>query len=130
MYVGSSPTLWRLVGTGSHLVATMGLGVGTALLINMGKAKYAWITVAPMLFVGTTTLTAGVLLIKNIFWPLTKKPGFVFQGYLDSTLMAIFVTGVVLVLLNVARRGWVAFDGGPITEEGVGRQVARGGVPS
>src|SRR5260221_4592686 len=90
----------------------------------MGKAKYAWITVAPMLFVGTTTLTAGVLSIKNIFWPLTKKPGFVFQGYLDSTLMAIFVTGVVLVLLNVARRCWVTFDGGPLPKGGVWAQVA------
>src|SRR5260370_14404354 len=126
MYVGSSPTLWRLVGTGSHLVATMGLGVGTALLINMGKAKYAWITVAPMLFVGTTTLTAGVLSIKNIFLPLTKKAGFVFQGYLDSTLMAIFVTGVVLGLLNVARRFWVAFHREPLPQEAFLAQLAGG----
>jgi hypothetical protein len=59
-------------------------------------------------------MTAGVLSIKNIFWPLTKKPGFVFQGYLDSTLMAIFVTGVVLVLLNVARRCWQTLHGVPI----------------
>jgi carbon starvation protein len=130
IYTGNISTLWPLFGTGNQLLATIALAVGTAFLINMGKAKYAWITVAPMLFVGTTTLTAGVLSIKNIFWPLTKKPGFVFQGYLDSTLMAIFVTGVVLVLLNVARRCWQTLHGVPIPKEAFGPQVAGEGLPS
>jgi carbon starvation protein len=130
IYTGNISTLWPLFGTGNQLLATIALAVGTAFLINMGKAKYAWITVAPMLFVGTTTLTAGVLSIKNIFWPLTKKPGFVFQGYLDSTLMAIFVTGVVLVLLNVARRCWQTLHGEPIPKEAFGPQLAGEGLPS
>ena len=130
IYTGNISTLWPLFGTGNQLLATIALAVGTAFLINMGKAKYAWITVAPMLFVGTTTLTAGVLSIKNIFWPLTKKPGFVFQGYLDSTLMAIFVTGVVLVLLNVARRCWQTLHGVPIPKESFGPQVVGEGLPS
>src|ERR1700741_1617342 len=107
IYTGNISTLWPLFGTGNQLLATIALAVGTAFLINMGKAKYAWITVAPMLFVGTTTLTAGVLSIKNIFWPLTAKPGFKVQGYIDSILMTIFVTGVILVLFNVARRCWL-----------------------
>jgi carbon starvation protein len=130
IYTGNISTLWPLFGTGNQLLATIALAVGTAFLINMGKGKYAWITVAPMLFVGTTTLTAGVLSIRNIFWPLTKKPGFVFQGYLDSTLMAIFVTGVVLVLLNVARRCWLTLHGEPIPKEAFGPQVAGEGLPS
>ena len=45
-----------------------------------------------MCFVGVTTLTAGVLSIKNIYLPLAQKPGNGFQGYLDATLMVIFVT--------------------------------------
>jgi carbon starvation protein len=130
IYTGNISTLWPLFGTGNQLLATIALAVGTAFLINMGKAKYAWITVAPMLFVGTTTLTAGVLSIKNIFWPLTKKPGFVFQGYLDSTLMAIFVTGVVLVLLNVARRCWQTLHGEPIPQEAFGPPAVGEGLPS
>ena len=130
IYTGNISTLWPLFGTGNQLLATIALAVGTAFLINMGKAKYAWITVAPMLFVGTTTLTAGVLSIKNIFWPMTKKPGFVFQGYLDSTLMAIFVTGVVLVLLNVARRCWLTLHGEPIPKEAFGPPAVGEGLPS
>jgi carbon starvation protein len=120
IYTGSISTLWPLFGTGNQLLATIALAVGTAFLVNMGKARYAWITVLPMLFVGVTTLTAGVLSIKNIFWPLTSKPGFRVQGYLDSTLMAIFVTGVVLVLLNVARRCWLTLHGAPIPKEAFG----------
>jgi len=37
----------------------------------------------------------------------------VFTGYLDSTLMVIFVTGVVLVLLDSARRWYMALHGAP-----------------
>jgi len=76
-------------------------------LINMGKQKYAWITALPMCFVGVTTLTAGVLSIKNIFWPLTSKPGQVFTGYLDTVLMSIFIAGVILVVFDAVRR-WIA----------------------
>jgi carbon starvation protein len=105
------------------------LAVGTAFLVNMGKARYAWITFLPMLFVGTTTLTASVLSIKNIFWPLTAKPGFRVQVYLDSVLMAIFVTGVELVLLNVFRRCWLTLHGAPIPQEAFGPQAKGEGLP-
>jgi len=49
-----------------------------------------------MVFIGVTTVTAGVLSIRDIFWPLTARPGQAFTGYLDSTLMAIFIAGVIL----------------------------------
>ncbi|MGB7846746.1 MAG: carbon starvation protein A [Candidatus Acidiferrum sp.] len=130
IYTGSISTLWPLFGTGNQLLATIALAVGTTFLVNMGRARYAWITFIPMLFVGTTTLTAGVLSIKNIFWPLTAKPGFRVQGYLDSILMAIFVTGVVLVLFNVARRCWMTLHGAPIPQEAFGPPIIKEGLPS
>jgi carbon starvation protein len=130
IYSGSISTLWPLFGTGNQLLATITLAVGTAFLVNMGKARYAWITVIPMLFVGVTTLTAGVLSISNIFWPLTAKRGFRVQGYLDSTLMAIFVAGVALVLFNVARRCWLSFHGAPIPQEAFGPPVNGARLPS
>src|SRR6201998_2176786 len=130
IYTGSISTLWPLFGTGNQLLATIALAVGTAFLVNMGKARYACIPVSPMLFVGVTTLTAGVLSIKNIFWPLTAKPGFKVQGYIDSILMAIFVTGVVLVLINVARRCWLTLHGAPIPQEAFGPPIAGESLPS
>ena len=120
IYTGNISTLWPLFGTGNQLLATIALAVSTTFLINMGKAKYAWITAIPMCFVGVTTVTAGVLSIKNIFWPLTTKPGQVFTGYLDSVLMTIFIAGVVLVLFDAARRWYQVLHGAPVPQEAFG----------
>jgi len=120
IYTGNISTLWPLFGTGNQLLATIALAVSTTFLINMGKAKYAWITAIPMCFVGVTTVTAGVLSIKNIFWPLTTKPGQVFTGYLDSVLMTIFIAGVVLVLFDAARRWYQVLHGAPVPHEAFG----------
>ena len=90
IYTGSMSTIWPLFGTGNQLLATIALAVSTTFLVNMGKAKYALLTGIPMLFVGVTTVTAGVLSVKNIFWPLTYKPGQELHGlprfYLDDYL--------------------------------------------
>ena len=127
IYTGNISTIWPLFGTGNQLLATIALAVSTTFLINMGKARYAWITAAPMCFVGATTITAGVLSIKNIFWPLTSKPGQVFTGYLDSTLMVIFVTGVVLVLLDSVRRWYKVLNGAPAPQEAFGPPLTAAG---
>jgi carbon starvation protein len=120
IYTGSISTLWPLFGTGNQLLATIALAVVTTFLVNMGKVKYAAVTALPMCFVGVTTLTAGVLSIKNIYWPLAQQPGHAFQGYLDSTLMVIFVVGVVLVLIECGRRCWKTLHGTKIPEEAFG----------
>ena len=120
IYTGSISTIWPLFGTGNQLLATIALGVITTFLVNMGKAKYAFITAIPMCFVGVTTLTAGYLSIKNIYLPLALMPGKAFQGYLDTTLMVIFIVGVVLALIECARRCWKTLHGVPIPEEAFG----------
>ncbi len=122
IYTGSISTIWPLFGTGNQLLATIALAVVTTFLVNMGKVKYAWITAVPMCFVGVTTLTAGVLSIKNIYLPLAQKPGSAFQGYLDTALMVIFVTGVVLVLIECSRRCWKTLHGAPIPQEAFGAE--------
>jgi carbon starvation protein len=127
IYTGNISTIWPLFGTGNQLLATIALAVTTTFLINMGKQKYAWITAVPMCFVGVTTLTAGVLSIKNIFWPLTSKPGQVFTGYLDSVLMSIFILGVVLVVFDAVRR-WIAVaKGAPAPLEAFGPPLTTAG---
>ena len=129
IYTGNISTIWPLFGTGNQLLATLALAVGTAFLVNMGRAKYAWITAVPMLFVGVTTIFAGVLSIRNIFWPLTQQTGSRFQGYLDTTLMTIFVIGVVLVLFDAGRRCWQTLHGKPIPQEAFGPPAIAAGLP-
>ncbi len=127
IYTGNISTIWPLFGTGNQLLATIALSVTTTFLINMGHARYAWITFTPMCFVGVTTVTAGVLSIKNIFWPLTSKPGQVFTGYLDSTLMSIFIAGVVLVVFDAVRRWIAVLNGAPPPKEAFGPPLTASG---
>jgi len=127
IYTGNISTIWPLFGTGNQLLATIALAVSTTFLINMGKAKYAWITFVPMCFVGVTTLSAGVLSIRNIFWPLRLKPGQLFAGYLDTTLMIVFIVGVVLVLIDAVRRWIMVLNGAPVPVEAFGPPVTEEG---
>jgi len=127
IYTGNISTIWPLFGTGNQLLATIALAVTTTFLINMGKQKYAWITAIPMCFVGVTTLTAGVLSIKNIFWPLTSKPDQVFTGYLDTILMTIFIVGVVLVVFDAVRRWIMVAKGAPAPVEAFGPPLTAAG---
>jgi carbon starvation protein len=127
IYTGTISTIWPLFGIGNQLLATIALAVATTFLINMGKAKYAAITLAPMCFVGVTTVTAGILSIKNLFWPLTAKPGQMLTGYLDSILTAVFIAGVILVIANAVLR-WIAYlKGAPAPAEAFGPPVSAEG---
>jgi carbon starvation protein len=130
IYTGSISTIWPLFGTGNQLLATIALAIGTVYLVNDGKLRYAWATAVPMVFVGVTTLTAAVLSITTIFWPLTHAPETRVQGYLDSTLMALFLLGVIAVVTAALRRIWATLHGVPIPEESFaavesGRQTAK-----
>jgi carbon starvation protein len=127
IYTGNISTIWPMFGTGNQLLATIALAVTTTFLINMGKQKYAWITAIPMCFVGATTLSAGVLSIKNIFWPLTRQPGQVFTGYLDSALISIFIVGVVLVVFSAVRRWIAVLNGAPAPTEAFGPPLTAAG---
>jgi len=127
IYTGSISTIWPLFGTGNQLLATIALSVCTTFLINMGKARYAWITAVPMCFVGVATVTAAVLSLRDIFWPLTSQPGQQLTGYLDSALMALFILGVILVLYSAARRWIAVLNGAAPPPESFGRPAPSGG---
>ena len=124
IYTGSIATIWPLFGAGNQLLATIALAVGTVFLVNGGKVKYAWVTAVPMVFVGITTLSAAVLSIATIFWPLTHAPETRVQGYLDSSLMALFVVGVILVVTSAVQRCWKTLHGAPLPQDSFGAEEA------
>ena len=127
IYTGTVSTIWPLFGTGNQLLATIALAVGTAFLINMGKARYAWITALPLCLVGVTTVAAGVLSIRDIFWPLTARPGQELTGYLDSLLMAAFIGAAILVVFDAIRRWIAAWKGAPLPPEAFGPPTTHDG---
>ncbi|HXU40208.1 MAG TPA: carbon starvation CstA 5TM domain-containing protein, partial [Blastocatellia bacterium] len=97
---GSISTIWPMFGIANQLLATIALCVGTTVIINSGRARYAWVTITPLAFVATTTLTAGWRSIFDIFLVDAQKPETMFRGYLDASLTAIMMTCAVIVLAD------------------------------
>jgi carbon starvation protein len=105
VFTGSIGTIWPMFGTANQLLAGIALCVGTTVIINMGKAKYAWVTLVPMAFVMATTLSAGWMNITQNFIPMTQKEGLVFQGYVNSILTAAIMTCAAIIILD-SFRSW------------------------
>jgi len=103
---GSISQIWPMFGIANQLLAAVALCVGTSVIINSGRARYAWTTLAPLAFVATTTLYAGYLSITKNFLPLTKIPEKAFTGYLDATLTATLMA-CVLVILGASAQSWL-----------------------
>jgi carbon starvation protein len=120
IWTGNISTIWPLFGTANQLLATIALAVTTTFLINMGRAKYAWISLVPMIFVGIITLSAGTLAIQDIFLPMTHVPGKEFVGYMDTVLMIASIFGVVVVSFEALRRWIKTLNGEPIPPEAFG----------
>jgi len=88
---GNISTIWPLFGVSNQLLGTMTLAIGTTVIIRMGKVRYAWVTILPMLFLAAVTFTADYMNIFNVYLP-TKN--YLLAGV--SGVMFILVT-VVLV---------------------------------
>ena len=69
VYTGDIATIWPLFGMSNQLLATCALIVGTTMIINMGKAKYAWITAVPGILMVPITMSAGYLNVVDNFLP-------------------------------------------------------------
>jgi carbon starvation protein len=105
-----------MFGIANQLLASVALAVGTTVIINVGKARFAWVTLVPLAFVSVTTLTAGVLSVRDNFWPMAigAATELRFQGFLNTTLTVVMMVCVIVILSNAAWR-WA--------------QVLRGRVP-
>jgi carbon starvation protein len=96
---GSIAVIWPMFGIANQLLASVALVVATTLLLREAtKKRYALVTALPLLFVGTTTLTAGVRALIEIYVPMTSTPATSQIGWVCSivTVVLIVCTGIIL----------------------------------
>ncbi len=111
IYTGSISTIWPMFGAANQLLATIALAIGTTYIINRGRAKYAWVTLVPMVFVGTTTLAAGWMNMTNIYYPMLSSPGNEVPGYLNLILTAVIMTSVIIILFDAVPKWYKTVKG-------------------
>ena len=126
--LGGINSLWPLFGISNQLLAAVALCVATTIIIRMGKARYAFVTLLPLAWITVVTMSAGW---AKIFSPLPKlgfvahahlleaaraagtlPPGvksasdlgrMIFNDYLDAAVAAFFLVLVVIVIADSAR---------------------------
>jgi carbon starvation protein len=116
VWSGSISTLWPLLGITNQLLACIALCAATTLLVNSGKARYAWVTLLPFCFVATATETAGFQLVTRQFVPRligSGEPAKVFQGWLLSAICVGAMLALAAIFIEAASRWFRVWRGAP-----------------
>jgi len=131
--LGGINSLWPLFGIANQLLAAVALCVGTTIVIKMRKVRYFWVTLLPMVWLVTVTLTAGFqkMLHSNprigflaeadrlsglvasgavSAEQMASTQRLIFNNRLDAAVTALLV-GLVLVILVDSAREWIAVLG-------------------
>jgi len=115
VYTGDISTIWPLFGMSNQLLATCALIVGTTMLIRLGKARYAWVTAGPGLFMMPICMWAGYLNITRNFLP---------KGlYLLASMSVILMVLMTIVFVEAFRRWYALLQIEKTIADGYGDQV-------
>ncbi|MBI4971097.1 MAG: carbon starvation protein A [Candidatus Omnitrophica bacterium] len=99
----SISTIWPMFGIANQLLAAIALAIGSTILIEMGKAKYVWVTIIPMAFVTVTTITAAAEMIIYRYWPKSATPLVV---NINIALIFVMITCSVVIFAGAIKK-WI-----------------------
>ncbi len=134
--LGGINSLWPLFGISNQLLGAVALCVGTTVIIRMDRARYAWVTLLPLAWLSTVTLTAGYQKI----WAPDPALGFLaharllldaahggtlpsgvasaaaaarmaLNDRLNAAVAAFFIACVIVVLMASVREWWLILSG-------------------
>lgn len=125
---GGINSLWALFGISNQMLAAIALAVATTVIIKMGKARFAWVTIVPFVWLSITTLTAAWMKLfdarpaigffahaaryqEGIDKGQVMAPAknmdvmhqIVFNDRLDAILTIFFMSVVILLILDSLR---------------------------
>ena len=130
---GIADSLWPLFGIANQLLSVIAFALGTTVIIKMGRARYAWCTAIPLVFLVAVTFTAGTMKIfsKNAAGFLPKAEAMsarlasgvidgvamtapqikatesaLFNARMDVGITAMFMLLVAVIVLGCARE-WI-----------------------
>ena len=130
--LGGINSLWLIFGIANQLLAVLALALGTTVLIKMGRARYTWVTLLPLGWLLSVTLTAGLMKIFSPaplgFLALAKDletkiaaggsaaelatwQAQLFNNRVDAVVTAVFLLLVTIVVIANARMWWQLVSG-------------------
>jgi carbon starvation protein len=115
----SMEAIWPMFGISNQMLAVMALCIATVAIVRAGKARYAWVTLAPMFFVTITTMSAASVMLKNYYHQITTAapPAARINPLVSALLILAIVacTAVILIAAFLRTRGTVPPS--PIAQE-------------
>ncbi len=130
--LGGINSLWPIFGVANQLLAVIAFSLGTTVLIKMGRQRYAWVTLAPLAWLLSVTMTAGWM---KIFSPapigflaiargleakiaaggtpaeLATWKSQVLNNHIDVAVTGAFMVLVLIVVAASARTWWQLLAG-------------------